>query len=203
MKNLDIIIEALLFVKTEPLSKKKIAELLKTSENSVIEALNVLREKLGNRGVRLLINGDEVALGTAIEASEAIESVLKEELSRDLGKAGLETISIVLYKNPVTKNEIDFIRGVNSQFILRNLLIRGLIERTPNPNGRSSLYRPTFGLLRFIGVENIHDLPDYGKIVASLKDFETLTETSGEETPEPENAEENKVAEAPASDKRP
>ncbi len=187
MNNLDTIIEALLFVKTEPISKKKISELLKTDEDSVEKAIAALEEKLSERGVRLLINGDDVALGTALEASGTIESILKEELSRDLGRAGLETISIVLYKSPVTKSEIDFIRGVNSQFILRNLLIRGLIERIPNQSGRSFLYQPTFELLRYLGVESAKNLPDYEKICDSLKKFKSNAEVEEEETENGQN----------------
>lgn len=171
MKNLDTILEALLFVKTEPISRKKLAELLKTDERGVNEAIMSLKDKLSGRGVRILENGDEVMLGTAPEASELIEAILKEELSKDLGRAGLETVSIILYKSPILKTEIDFIRGVNSQFILRNLLVRGLVERIPNPNGRGSLYQPTFELLRFMGVANINDLPDYSTVRDSLNNF--------------------------------
>ena len=102
-------------------------------------------------------------------------------MCRDLGRAGLETISIILYKNPVTKNEIDFIRGVNSQFIIRNLLIRGLIERIPNPNGRGNLYQPTFELLRYMGVEKIENLPDYEKVRVSLTSFRANTKEDNED----------------------
>ncbi len=179
--NLDLILEALLFVKTEPISKKKLSELSKTDISGVEQALSSLKEKLIGRGVRLVENGDEVMLGTAPEASEFIESIFKEEMSRDLGKAGLETISIILYKNPVTKNEIDFIRGVNSQFIIRNLLIRGLIERIPNPNGRGNLYQPTFELLRYMGVEKIENLPDYEKVRVSLTSFRANTKEDNED----------------------
>lgn len=179
--NLDIILEALLFVKTEPMSVKKISEVLKTGEAEVAASLALLKEKLSGRGVRLITKGDEVMLGTAPEASRVIETILKEELSRDLGKAGLETIAIVLYKGPVTKNEIDFIRGVNSQFILRNLLVRGLVERAQNPNGRGALYRPTFDLLRHMGVTEISELPDYGENRKALDDFKAQSGGEAEE----------------------
>lgn len=179
--NLDIILEALLFVKTEPMSVRKISEILKTDEETVRASISSLKEKLSGRGVRLLSKGDEVMLGTAPEASKTIEAILKEELSRDLGKAGLETIAIVLYKGPVTKNEIDFIRGVNSQFILRNLLVRGLVERAQNPNGRGALYRPTFDLLRHMGVAEINELPDYNENRKALDNFKAQAESETEE----------------------
>lgn len=184
MQNTDTILEALLFVKTEPISIKKLSELLKVDANEVAEAILALKEKLSGRGIRLIEKGDEIMLGTALEASGFIESVLKEEMSRDLGRAGLETISIILYKSPVTKNEIDFIRGVNSQFILRNLLVRGLVERIQNPNGRAALYQPTFDLLRFLGMEKIDDLPDYRKISESLKKSEVNVQAMEEVSPD-------------------
>ena len=171
MKNLDTILEALLFVKTEPISKKKIAEILKAEETEVDEAVAALKEKLSGRGIRLVQIGDSVVLGTAPEASETIESLFKEELERDLGRAGLETISIILYKAPVPKSEIDFIRGVNSQFILRNLLIRGLVERIPSSSGRGGAYRPTLDLLRYLGVTKVEELPDYESATAAIKNY--------------------------------
>lgn len=185
MKNISVILEALLFVKTEPLSKKKIAELLKTGVAEIEAAAAELKEKLSGRGVRLVEHGDSLVLGTAPEASGPIESVLKEEISRDLGRAGLETISIVLYKNLVSKSEIDFIRGVNSQFILRNLLIRGLIERIPNPSGRGNAYQPTLELLRYLGVTNVRELPDYESVETALKNYKA--QIAEDEEPAPEN----------------
>jgi segregation and condensation protein B len=75
---------------------------------------------------------------------------------KDLGKAGLETLSIILYQGPISRAEIDYIRGVNSNFILRNLLIRGLIERVENPHDqRSFLYKPTLELISYLGLSKI------------------------------------------------
>ena len=88
-----------------------------------------------------------------------------------MGRAGLETISIILYKAPVPKSEIDFIRGVNSQFILRNLLIRGLVERIPSSSGRGGAYRPTLDLLRYLGVTKVEELPDYESATAAIKNY--------------------------------
>jgi segregation and condensation protein B len=125
-------IEAILFWKAEPVSIKKLATLLNKTEEEIKAALIFLRGALNERGITLVQLEDEVTLGTSKEASELIESLTKEELTKDLGKAGLETLSIILYQGPISRAEIDYIRGVNSQFILRNLLIRGLIERVDN-----------------------------------------------------------------------
>lgn len=167
---LEPLIEALLFWKAEPLSVKKLAEACGRSEGEVQDALKLLENSLANRGVKLIWKDDEVMLGTAPEAAELIEKLTKEELSRDLGKAGLETLSIVLYKGPLTRAEIDYIRGVNSSFILRNLQIRDLVEKISDPSdARRFLYRPTFALLQHLGVTKVEDLPEYGTLVDELQ----------------------------------
>jgi segregation and condensation protein B len=168
--NLDSKIEAILFWKGEPQSIKKLAISLVKTEEEIKAGLEILKEKIQNRGVELLWNNDEVMLGTATKLSPIIERLTKEELVRDLGKAGLETISIIAYRGPISRAEIDYIRGVQSNFILRNLQIRGLVERVENEKDRRSfLYRPTFELLQFLGVSKIADLPEYEKVQAELK----------------------------------
>jgi len=158
-------IEAILFWKGEPQSIKKLAESLNKEEKEIMAALDILKEKIQNRGVELLWKDNEVMLGTAAKLSPIIERLIKEELVRDLGKAGLETISIIAYKGPVSRAEVDYIRGVQSTFILRNLQIRGLVERITNPKDtRSFLYKPTFELLQYLGVTKIEDLPEYEKV---------------------------------------
>ncbi|MEI6190816.1 MAG: SMC-Scp complex subunit ScpB [bacterium] len=163
--SLDNQIEAVLFWKGEPQSIKKLAASLGKKEEEIKVGLEVLKEKIKDRGVELIFKDDEVMLGTASKLSHIIERLTKEELVRDLGKAGLETISIIAYKGPISRAEIDYIRGVQSTFILRNLQIRGLVERIDNEKDhRSFLYRPTFELLQFLGVSKIEDLPEYEKV---------------------------------------
>ena len=129
-----------------------------------------------NRGLTLIQTDTEVMLGTAKEFSPLIEQLTKEELSRDLGKAGLETLSIVLYQGPISRADIDYIRGVNSQFILRNLLIRGLVERIDNPkDARSFLYKTTLDLLAHLGISKVEDLPEYEKVRSDIDAFKGQT----------------------------
>jgi len=142
------------------------------SEKEVVEALLELKTLLKGRGVQLMENGSEVLLATAPEMSELIENIRKEELTRDLGRAGAETLAIVLYQGASTRADIDYIRGVNSTFILRNLLIRGLLERISNPKDqRSFVYKPTFDLLAHLGVRTIEELPDYQAVRTELTSF--------------------------------
>lgn len=110
-------IEAILFWKAEPISTKQLATILHLAESEIITAVQTLRERLNGRGVQILEKDGEVMLGTHPAASQVIEQLTKEELNRDLGKAGLETLTIVLYKGPITRAELDYIRGVNSSFI--------------------------------------------------------------------------------------
>jgi segregation and condensation protein B len=168
--NLSNLIEAILFFKAEPISIKVLAEITNTSLEEVGVALTELETALTGRGVALLRKDNEVSLGTAPEAAAVIEKMIKEELSRDLGKAGLETLSIVLYKGPISRPEIDYIRGVNSSFILRNLTVRGLVERlTKEGDSRAYVYRPTFELLSQLGITQISDLPDYDIVTRELE----------------------------------
>ena len=170
--NLVSQIEAVLFFKGEPISVNKLALLLNAKKEDVLESIKELEKTLENRGIVLMRNGDDVMLGTSSSNSALIEKITKDELVKDIGRAGLETLSIILYRGPISRWEIDYIRGVNSNFILRNLLIRGLVERVDSEEGeRSFSYRPTFELLSYLGVSKIEDLPDYMSTIASLEQF--------------------------------
>ncbi len=178
--NLAAQIEAILFWKAEPVSVGELAKIFGKSEAEVGEALSSLEAALAGgpldpargRGIRLIRKNDEVMLGTAPEVGELIEKLTREELSRDIGKAGLETLATIIYQGPLTRTEIDYIRGVNSSFIVRHLLVRGLVEKIPDPeDARRFLYRPTFALLSHLGISKIEEAPDYATIKAKLNEF--------------------------------
>ena len=171
MLSLEAQIEAILFRQAEPMSQAELARVLGRSQAEVLEALAKLQHTLSsqNRGVILVQKDDELALGTHPDASALLEKLAKEALSRDLGKASLETLTTVLYRGPISRADLDYIRGVNSSFILRHLMIRGLVERVPNPaDARSFLYRPTFELLQHLGLSQVSDLPDYDELKEKL-----------------------------------
>ncbi|MDB5258861.1 MAG: scpB [Candidatus Taylorbacteria bacterium] len=178
-------IEAILFWKAEPIATKKLASLCGVSEDEIAVGISDLKKSLieSGRGITLIENQGEVTLGTAPALSELIEKLTKDELMRDLGKAGLETLSIILYQGPISRAEVDYIRGVNSQFIIRNLLIRGLVERRENPKDqRSFLYAPTLDLIAHLGITKIDDLPEYAAVRADIETFKT---TQAEPASEP------------------
>ncbi len=175
-------IEALLFWKAETLSIKKIANILNKDIEDIKKAIQILKESLKGRGITLIEWEEDITLGTAKEVSEHIETLNKEELSKDLGKAGLETLSIILYQGPISRVDIDYIRGVNSQFIIRNLLIRGLIEKVDNPlDQRSFLYKPSLELLAFLGISNVTDLPDFESVRKDIESFKKAEENSSKD----------------------
>jgi segregation and condensation protein B len=163
--NLEQKIEAILFFKGEIVSLKKLEDILKVSKEEIKDAIFNLKINLENRGVVLIENNNEITLGTAPELSKLIEDLQKEELNRELSKASLETLSIVLYKNGVSRAEIDYIRGVNSSFTLRALCVRGLIEKTiDTKDSRRYIYRPSFELLSYMGVKSVEELPEYQEV---------------------------------------
>ncbi len=163
-------IEALLFWKGEPMQIEKIADILKTSKEEVLENINILKNIYDGRGVILLEQEGEVMFGTDIRLSELFEDLQKEEINKELSKASLETLSIILYKNGASRAEIDYIRGVNSTFILRNLSMRGLVEKSADKNdSRKLVYKPTLELLAFMGLSSVQDLPDYGEINTQIE----------------------------------
>lgn len=167
--NLQSKIEAYLFWKGEPQTMWEISVALRADPEEVKTAVAELQVSLAGRGLRLVMNGEQVMLGTAPEMSDLFESLRKEELSKDLSKAALETLSIVLYRDNVTRTEINFIRGVNSSYILRNLEVRGLVERAQHASdGRLSIYKPTLELLSYLGISSLAELPDYQKVRETL-----------------------------------
>lgn len=181
MSNVEQKIEAILFFKAEPVHSKFLSERLKMKEEDIKKALVSLEEHLRGRGVRLLFKEDKVMLGTAPEFGALLEEIAKIELAEELSRAALETLTLILYRGPINKSSIDFIRGVNSQFILRNLLVRGLIERVlDQKDKRILLYRSTFELLQHLGVTRVSELPEYETVAHEVSAFEKTFEAQEE-----------------------
>lgn len=165
-KELQKKIEGLLFVAGEPMALTELVKLLEKTEEEVREAINSLKEDYHNhqRGLTLVENENNYQLTTHSDVSEIIAKYIKGILKEDLSPASLETLAIIAYKSPLNRADIDNIRGVNSSFILRSLLVRGLVDRELDPHrGHAYSYRPSFDLIRKLGLEKLEDLPDYGK----------------------------------------
>ncbi|MEE8131451.1 MAG: SMC-Scp complex subunit ScpB [Candidatus Paceibacterota bacterium] len=168
-------IEAVLFVYGEPMEIKRIAKILKISESKIKEVLQQLEQEFSieNRGLKLIFSdspaGERVQLATKPEFVSIIESIIKEESKDNLTPATLETLSLIAYLGPLSRAQIDFYRGVNSSFILRALLMRGLVERFPAPKKANIyLYQPSFDLLKYLGISKIEELPEYERYKSQI-----------------------------------
>lgn len=181
----DVLIEAALFYKTEPVAKKELSASFGISVEDINGALAILRERLLTGATRLVDTGDAVQLVSAPEVTETIEKLRREELSREIGKAGAETLAIVLYRGPVSRAQVDFIRGVNSSFVIRNLQIRGLIERMPHSTRPNSFqYAVTPALYAHLGITHKEAMPEYAGVMDEIDRFEKESENSIEESAE-------------------
>lgn len=176
MFNLESKIEAILFFKNEPVSIVELGKCLGETPDAVGKALFNLEDSYKNRGLVLVSNGEFFSLGTHPNLSELIESLQKEELSRELGRAGLETLALILYKGPISRREINHIRGVNSGFIFRTLLVRGLIERAESTE-KSYSYQATLKLLEYLGITRREDLPEYETSFKKIEEFVKISFT--------------------------
>lgn len=166
-------IEALLFALGRPVSKLELAKKLLCKDDELEAGLIELSERLTG-GIVLLNDGVQIELRTSAGASALIEQIQKEEYSRDIGKAGLEALAAILYRGPLTRAEVDFIRGVNSTQTLRTLTMRGLVRKVPNPKDeRSFLYEPTTELFAELGVHSKTELPEYDSTRAKLEQLES------------------------------
>lgn len=167
-------LEALLFFYGEPIAVKKAVSLLDIKEEECEAALLELAAALESdtsRGLLLLRKGEEIQLATKPVLKGLGEKIIKEEIRENLTPAALETLSLVAYLGPIPRSTVDYIRGVNSSFILRNLAMRGLIDR--EEKGNLYLYKPSFKFLEHMGLQKIEDLPEYPHFHEILTRFES------------------------------
>ena len=161
-------LQALLFAAGEPMPKKRVLTLLEIPLEMLDAAVADLRSELSNTGLSLIEANDELEIRTSPDASAVVEKLRQSELSRDLGKAGLEALAIILYQDGATRGDVDWVRGVNSTAAIRSLLMRGLVERsTDTTDKRRARYTATVDALAHLGISRKEDLPNY----AELKDM--------------------------------
>lgn len=169
---LESIVEAILFVYAEPLSVEKLVKITKRNKADVEQALKALEGLYKGRGLTLLKKDGMHQLGSSSEHAKYIEDLVKGEFSEELSRAGVETLAVIAYKGPITRVDIEFLRGVNSSFTIRNLLMRGLVERVDNPkDARSYLYRISFDFLKHFGLSAIEELPQFAEFKNSKIDL--------------------------------
>lgn len=169
MANLKSKIESLLFVASRPLGLKKICEI---SGGEKEEVKNCLQELIGDceenkRGVQIMEIDGEYQMSTCGDSSKMVKDFLKDEMTGELTRPALETLTIVAYRGPIAKSDLEQIRGVNCSLILRNLMIKGLVESKSSDKGGEPLYNITFDFMRYLGITKQSELPDFDKLSKS------------------------------------
>lgn len=170
------------------MTKKGLAGLLNIPEKDLAPILDALRQSVEVAGLELVETDGEVELRTSTEAAPYVEKLWEGERSRDLGKAGLETLAVIAYGaggpdagRGVTRGEVDWVRGVNSSASIRTLLLRGLIEGREDPADRRRVrYALTTEALAHLGLSRLRDLPRYDELAkearAQVKTSDVLTD---------------------------
>ena len=182
-------IESLLFVSNQPLSVAQIRKLTDSKKPDVESALKELEEKYKAQedcGIVFIASADKYQLASHPDNAKLVKDFLKSDVTGELTEPALETLTIIAYRGPITKPELEQIRGVNCSLILRNLLIRGLIERIEDKKVDMPRYSVTHEFIRFLGVSQVSDLPDYEK----LSKHETLDEVLRSTEEEDQNIQE-------------
>ena len=170
MSDLEVIIESILFVASKPLSAEAIAKILETSVDEVQSALQNLADLRKESGIVLLESRGLWQLSTNSASSTAVKNFLNAELREKLTDATVETLAIIAYRQPISRSEIEAIRGVNCQYSIRHLLIRGMIQKTANPaDARQNLYETTLEFLQHMGIQSVQELPDFQTLVEKIK----------------------------------
>ncbi len=163
-------IEALLLISVKPLSIKVLQELVGAKKKEeVTDALEVLMKKhnIQDSGIAIARLEDKVHMTTSPDVASLIAEFLKDEMTGELTPASLETLTVVAYRGPITKTELEMIRGVNCTLILKNLLMRGLIEEKKDKDELLSMYQVTFDFLKYLGLQEVTQLPGYAELHAS------------------------------------
>lgn len=164
-------IEALLFVSDEPASIPQLAQALEVSERDVEAALEELAQQFQERGLRLQRKEHSVQLVTAPEAAPYVRRFLGLDSASKLSVAALETLALIAYRQPITRAQIEAVRGVNCDGVLRTLLARGMVapQGRLEQAGRPIVYGVTFEFLQHFGLSNLSELPAWKEFAASME----------------------------------
>ncbi len=167
------LLESLLFVAGEPAPIQRLASALQVETEDVELGLLRLAEQLQERGIRLQRHHDTVQLVTMPEAADVVEAYLGLDLTTRLSRAALETLAIIAYRQPITRPQIEAIRGVSSDGVIRTLLHRGLIQEVGRLDtaGRPVLFGTTPDFLNYFGISSLDELPPLEE-----EDMEALSE---------------------------
>lgn len=169
MSSLKSKIESLLFVSNQPFTIKRLVNLTNSEKGKIEEAVKGLMAEYNqtDRGIQIQKIGEQIQMVTHPDNSKLAKDFIKEEITGELTRPALEALTIIAYRGPVSRAEIEQIRGVNCAIILRNLLIRGLVESKEDKKKMQTVYNITFDFLKFLGINEQSQLPDYEKLNSS------------------------------------
>lgn len=185
MPKLKSKIESLLFISAKPMTIKQLSDLTKKKRDEIKKAGDELVEeyKESKRGVQIIKNGSKYQMVSSPENAKLVQEFIKDETTGELSRPSLEALTIIAYRGPVSKIDLDRIRGVNCALIIRNLLLRGLIEAKHDKQKNETYYTVTFDFIRFLGIRDVNELPDYERL---SKDDSITRFLNGEKEAEPE-----------------
>lgn len=164
IKKIKSAIESMLFMSGEAISIARIAKVIEAPKEEIENVVAILQDEYASResGLMILRKEDEIQMATSPENSDLLNQLVKSEIQENLSKTSLEVLAITAYRGPITRVEIEAIRGVNCSFTLRSLLMRGLVERIGNPkDSRGYLYKISFDFLKKLGIDSVSKLPDF------------------------------------------
>jgi segregation and condensation protein B len=180
-------IEALLFAAGEPVGVEKLSKFLKITKQECFEQLDSLEKFYleNERGVSIIKKENQVQLVSNKKWGSLVGEFLNKQTSEELSRAASEVLAVVAYRGPVSRMEIEQIRGVNCSFTLRNLAMRGLVERKENSaDNRSYLYEISFDFLKSMGIESVEKLPNYEVLRSSVAVMDKeISEDNNQSTP--------------------
>ena len=174
-------IEAILFVAGEAVSVRDLARALQTEEEKIRTEIRSLRDEYDfeQRGFYLKEFADKVQLATRPLYAEDVLRLLQPVQQQSLTQAAMETLAVVAYKQPVTRAEVEQIRGVKCDYSLQSLMIKGLIDEAGRKDtiGRPILYRTTDAFLSHFGIRSLEELPPMPEPEETRETIKTETET--------------------------
>jgi segregation and condensation protein B len=182
-QNLKSILESLLFVSGEPIKISKLSKICGVEKNQVMAELVELDQhyRNENRGLIILQNTVSAQLATNPTHAEYVNQLVNSEINSDLTKAALEVLSIIAYRGPATRIQIEAIRGVNCSYVLRNLLMKGLVTRNETQDIRGYLYETSFDFLKTLGISSAKELPEW-EVLSKNEKIEELLNSAENDT---------------------
>jgi segregation and condensation protein B len=175
--NLDSRIESILFVAEDPVKISEIARVTGARKEEILDSAEKLQQTYNERtaGINVIIQDEKLQLVSNPDNSDVVENFTDQQVTSNLTDSQLEALSIIAYRSPITKPELEEIRGVNCTRILRNLKKRGLVNEEEKEERLVPVFKLSFEAMRHLGIESTKDLPDYNQL-SSHKNIEKLLE---------------------------